>query len=244
MYDFINFEIDNYTYPDLDNRFPAEYPRFIRDEMVCWTECGCHWTINAPLAEEYSLREWLLEAGIQVSKCSYSKRVNRKEWLIDLLTQKKQGLEKYLSEQPSSEEAQEFGSGARYKLIYTDGDMVENLYNTHYRPGILYREAIQILDLAIAALANTNIGPINHASCGLSGFYANGGNKPCFMNLDAQLKKDIELFDINIASGNSAWSCKLVAVRQTNTIMTPQQQEKKNEIQSPSRGTGRKVSYV
>lgn len=243
MYDFVKFEIDNFAYPDLDKRFPAEYPRFIRDEMVCWTECGCHWTISAPVAEEYSLREWLSDAGIQVSKCEYSKHVNQKEWLIDHLTERKQDLEKYLSKQPGSEAVREFGSGARYKLIYIDGDMVENLYHTHSRPYDLYWEAIQILDLSIAALANTNIKSINHASCGLSGFYANGGKKPCFMDLEVQLKKDIELFDINIASGEKSWNCKLLAVRQVDTNATPQQ-EKKKEILDPSRGTGRKVSYV
>lgn len=243
MYDYVKFEIDTFACPDLDKRFPAEYPRYAKDEMVCWTECGCHWIISAPVAEEYSLREWLSDAGIQVTKCEYSKRVNKQDWLIDLLTQKKQDLEKYLLEQPDFEAGWEFGSGARYKLIYIDSDMVENLYNTHSRPESLYKEAIQILDLAIGAMSNTNIGIINFASCGLSGFYANGGNKPCFMNLDVQLKKDIKLFDINITSGKSVWTCKLVAIRQIDTSTTPQ--IKKNEIlTSSSGGTGRKVSYV
>jgi hypothetical protein len=242
MYDFIRFEIDTFAYPNLDKRFPAEYPRYVKDEMVCWTECGCHWTISVPVAEEYPLREWLTDVGIQVSKYEYSKRVNRKEWLIDHLTERKQDLEKYFSEQPSSEDVREFGSGARYKLIYIDGDMVENLYTTHSRPMSLYKEAIQILDLAIAALSDTDIGHINFASCGLSGFYANGGKKPCFMNLDEQLRSDIELFDINIASETSKWSCKLMSIRQVGTITTPQ--EKKNEMSSSSYVGGRKVSYV
>lgn len=71
MYDFIKFEIATNVCPDLDKRFPAEYPRYKSDDMACWTDCGCHWFVSVPVAEEYLLREWFLDVGIQVTACDY-----------------------------------------------------------------------------------------------------------------------------------------------------------------------------
>ena len=74
MYDFIKFEIATNVCPDLDKRFPAEYPRYKSDDMACWTDCGCHWFVSVPIAEEYQLREWFLDVGIQVTAYDYTKR--------------------------------------------------------------------------------------------------------------------------------------------------------------------------
>ena len=65
MYDFIKFEIASNVCPDLDKRFPAEYPRYKSDDMVCWTDCGCHWFISVPVLEEPEEPE---KSSIQTNK--------------------------------------------------------------------------------------------------------------------------------------------------------------------------------
>ena len=133
MYDYIRFEIDNNTIShNLDKRFPAEYPRFIKDEMLCWSECGCHWTISAPIAEEYQLREWLMNNVLHATKCEYIKRLPEnyhRDGLVSDLTEMKSDFANYLSELEKTDGDKQFESGARFQLVYHDTDDIENLYN-------------------------------------------------------------------------------------------------------------------
>jgi len=253
MYDYIKFEIDNNTNSrDLDKRFPAEYPWFIQDEMLCWSECGCHWTISAPVAEEYHLREWLMEAGLQMTKYEYSKRVPDNYYRDELvygLREKKTEFDKYLSELAASEiqpaGSDGFESGARYKLVYHDPDDVENLYHTHTQPISLYREASIILGLAIDELAKYP-SRVKQASCAVSGFYAAGGSNPKLLNLDLQPGKEIRLFDFQIRSHDisSSWSCKLLAVRVAGML---EGKQKTNDVVSNltnNKFSGNRISIV
>lgn len=222
MYDFIRFEVDNNTNSrDLDKCFPAEYPRFIKDEMLCWSECGCHWTISAPVAEEYQLREWLMNNGLHATKCEYIKRLPEhyhRDELVYGLREKKTIFDKYLSELEKTDGDKEFESGARFQLVYQDPDDIENLYNTHTWLINLYREASMILGLAIEELGKFPR-PVKQASFAVSGFYANGGKQPKLLNLDGQPGKEIRLFDFEIMSNDYSWSCKLMAVRVDKDIL-------------------------
>lgn len=254
MYNYIRFEIENNTIShNLDKRFPAEYPRFIEDEMLCWFECGCHWTISAPVAEEYYLREWLSDTGLHATKCEYIKRLPEnyhRDELVMNLKEKKKDLDNYLSELEKADGDKQFESGARYKLIYHDSDDVENLYNTHTRLISLYREASMILGLAINELGKY-LRPVKQASFAVSGFYAAGGKIPNLMNLDKQPAKEIRLFDFEVMSMDTSWSCKLMAVRINNYVSDVEKETTAIKLPSglPSSGgnkrfTGKRITTV
>lgn len=254
MYDYIRFEIDNNIISyNLDKCFPVEYQRFIKDEMLCWSECGCHWTISAPVAEEYHLREWLSDAGIQVSRYEYLRRLPEnyhRDELVMNLTKKKKDFDNYLLELEKADGDKQFESGARYKLIYHDSDDVENLYNTHTCPIDLYREASMILGLAINELGKY-LRPVKQASFAVSGFYAAGGKLPNLMNLDKQPAKEIRLFDFEVMSMDTSWSCKLMAVRINNYVSDVEKETTAIELPSglPSsagnkRFTGKRITTV
>ena len=248
MYDFIRFEIATNVCPDLDKRFPAEYPRYKSGDMACWTDCGCHWFISVPVAEEYQLREWFLDTGIQVTAYDYTKRrtveaADQKEWIVEYLTKKHDELIKFLADTEFHVDMglyEPFSSGARFQLIYVDNDDIENLYRTHTRPIDLYTEAVGLFEMAIKSVRDYPI-IISDFNCGMSGFYAGGGKRVVLMNLSGQSQstKEHRLFNISI---NNGWTCRLMAVR----IYSIPEPEKTNEIPSVpnNKFIGRKVSTV
>jgi hypothetical protein len=216
MYDFIRFEIDAFEYKDLDKKLPLDYPRYAAGDFACWTDCGCHWLVSCPISEEFQFREWLMDAGIQITKYDYIQRAHPEEqkiWLLEYLEQKLAGLKKFMSD--TEEFHVDMGlytayqCGTRYQLIYVDADDVENLYGTHTRPIDLYKEAITILGKAIEDVRQYPR-PITQSHCGISGFY--NGRNVSLMNLEGQYpsKKEIKLFDLTI---NSDYKTSLLAVR-------------------------------
>jgi hypothetical protein len=225
MYDFIRFEVDAYKYKDLDKRFSAAYSGYTTlDDMAIWSDCGCHWFISVPVTEEYHLREWFLDSGIQVTGYEYTKRrtvEDQKEWLVGYLTGKIDEIKNYLQNPKNDNLTEPFNNGARYKLIYYDMDDIENFYHSHNRPLDLYHEAIEILELAIKEIEKY---PrfMTSVSCALSGFYVGVGSKINLMDLMVQTKKEIRLFDIQIGDNSIIWYARLVAVRQDTDNETKQ----------------------
>lgn len=252
MYDFIRFEIATNVCQDLDKRFPAEYPRYKSGDMACWTDCGCHWFVSVPVAEEYQLREWFLDTGIQVTAYDYTKRrrddADQKEWIVEYLTKKHDELVKFLADDEFHVDMglyKPFSRGARFQLIYVDNDDIENLYGTHTRPIDLYTEAVGLFEMAIKCVRDYPI-IISDFNCGMSGFHASGGKRVALMDLSAQSQpqsqftKEHRLFNISIKNKNGGWSCRLIAVP---VLEKP---EKTNEIPSVpnNKFIGRKVSTV
>lgn len=215
MYDFVRFEIDTTACKDLDKRLPLEYPRYAAGDLACWSDCGCHWLVSCPISEEFQFREWLIAAGIHITKYDYIQRAHpeeQKTLLLEYLEKKLAGLMIFMADTKLHVEMglyTAYQCGTRYQLIYVDADDIENLYGTHARPIDLYNKAITILSKVIEDVRQYPR-PITQSHCGINGFY--NGRNVSLMNLEGQdpNKEEIRLFELTI---NSDYNTSLVAVK-------------------------------
>ena len=257
MFDSVRFEIDAFEYKDLDKRLPEEYPRYALGEMACWSDCGCHWFVVCNINEKFAFREWLSDAGIEITKYEYILRptpADNKQYLLNYLQTKTAEIRQVLKDpeycQKNGLEAP-FKDGARFQLIYIDSDDVENLFGIHQRPIDLYTEAADILDRVYHEVNDSELtqGGIQGVSSSMSGFYS--GKKVQLMNLDEQPATStthetrIKLFDMELRfpdrlSNITKQKSELVAIK----ILPDPVETEKMGIDKFNKFAGRRITTV